>query len=93
MNWQPMATAPHDGEKFWGLVGEDAIAMFWHPTFDAYISAFRRMTMAHGYTIDGKDFKDHSPTIHHPTHWAPLDLPTTKSLLNADERAALADLI
>lgn len=59
--------------RFWGRVGDDAIAMFWHEGFGEFISQFNRMTMAPGYTIDGQPFKDHSPVIHRPTHW--LDLP------------------
>ena len=70
--WQPIATAPRDGTRFWGLVGEDALAMMWHPTFAAFVSSWRRMEMAPGYTIDGQTFKDHSPVEHRPTHWQPL---------------------
>lgn len=73
--WKDINTAPKDGTRFWGLVGDDAIAMFWHETFDAFVSSFRRMTMAPGYTIDGKASKDHSPTIHKPKHWMPLQEP------------------
>lgn len=63
---------PRDGTKFWGKVGEDAIAMFWHPDFGEFISSFRRMTMAPGYTINGKPYEDHSPTIHKPEAWMPI---------------------
>jgi hypothetical protein len=73
--WQPIETAPKDGTKFWGLNGEDAIAMFWHPGFGEFVSGFHRMTMAAGYTIDGQPFKDHSPEVHSPSHWMPLPEP------------------
>lgn len=72
VEWLDISTAPRDGTRFWGNVGDDAIAMFWHPEFEAFVSYFRRMTMAPGYMIDGKSTKDHSPVIHHPTHWTPI---------------------
>jgi hypothetical protein len=73
MFWQSVETAPRDGTQFWGLVGDDAISMSWHPTFNAFVSSFRRMTLAPGYTFeDGATFQDHSPTIHEPSLWAPL---------------------
>ena len=68
---EPMATAPKDGTRFRGKVGDDLIAMFWHPEFNAFVSSFRRMTMAPGYTINGKAYEDHSPTIHEPSAWVP----------------------
>lgn len=70
--WQPIETAPRDGEKFWGLIGDDAIAMLWHPGFGAFVSRWRRMIMAPGYTFNGKSEEDHSPTIHEPSHWMPM---------------------
>lgn len=73
--WHTMETAPRDGTKFWGLIENDCIAMFWHPGFERFVSSFRRMTMAAGYTINGKSFEDHSPTTHDPKYWKPLDLP------------------
>lgn len=69
--WRPIETAPKDGSKFWGNVDEDAIAMFWHEGFGEFVSSFRRLTMAEGYTIDGASCQDHSPEIHKPTHWMP----------------------
>lgn len=77
---QPIETAPRDGTKFWGICGPDAIAMFWHPTFNAFVSRFRRMTMAPGLLIDGEPFKDHSPVIHEPKTW----LPISKYVLDGD---------
>lgn len=71
--WQPISSAPKDGTRFWGDDGDDAIAMFWHPKFEAFVSSFRRMTLAKGMTFDdGMATSDHSPVIHHPTHWQPL---------------------
>jgi hypothetical protein len=67
--WKDIATAPRDETRFWGRVGEDAIAMVWHPGFAAFVSSWRRMDMAAGYTIDGQRYKDHSPVVHRPTHW------------------------
>jgi hypothetical protein len=75
MEWQPIETAPKDGTQFWGRVGDDAIAMTWHKSFDAFVSSWRRMTMAPGYTIDGLAYKDHSPRTHTPTAWMPLPPP------------------
>jgi hypothetical protein len=71
-----MSTAPRDGSKFWGLVGEDAIAMFWHEGFGEFVSSFRRMTMAPGYLVNGKPYEDHSPVIHKPRAWLPMPAPT-----------------
>ncbi|WGD31312.1 hypothetical protein AncyloWKF20_05660 [Ancylobacter sp. WKF20] len=68
----PMHTAPRDGTPFWGIVGNDAIAMVWHEGFAAFVSSWHRMTMAPGLTIDGKDYRDHSPVTHEPRGWLPL---------------------
>lgn len=76
--WKPIESAPKDGTKFWGRVGEDALAMFWHPGFGEFVTSFRRMEMAPGYTIDGAPFKDHSPEIRNPTAWQPLPPPPEK---------------
>lgn len=70
--WQPIETAPKDGSRFWGKVGDDAIAMLWHEGFGEFVSSWRVMTMAPGYTIDGKASKEHSPEIHKPEAWMPL---------------------
>jgi len=76
--WQPISTAPKDGTKFWGRSGEDAIAMFWHPKFNAFVSSFRIMTMHNGCTFaDGSTEREHSPEAHEPTHWMPLPAPPT----------------
>lgn len=72
MEWQPIEMAPKDGTRFWGKVGDDAIAMLWHEGFNAFVSRWNRMTMADGYTIDGKSFSDHSPEVHHPKVWMPM---------------------
>lgn len=73
--WQSKETAPKDGSRFWGKVDDDAIAMFWHPKFEAFVSSFRRMTMAPGYTIDDEPYSDHSPDIQEPEAWMPLPSP------------------
>ena len=70
--WQSIETAPKDGTRFWGNVDDDAIAMLWHDGFGEFVSSWRRMEMAAGYTIDGAAYKDHSPVIHKPSHWMPL---------------------
>lgn len=70
--WKKIETAPKDGSKFWGKVGDDAIAMFWHSGFGEFVSSFRRIQMAPGYTIDGQAFKDHSPEVHKPSAWMPI---------------------
>jgi len=69
---RPMETAPRDGTPFWGIVGPDAIHMLWHADFQAFVSSWRRMTMAKGYLIDGAPYKDHSPVVHKPVAWTPL---------------------
>lgn len=66
---QPMETAPRDASRFWGLEDDNLISMLWHPDFQAFVSSWRRMEMAPGYTIDGKTFSDHSPVVHHPRAW------------------------
>lgn len=72
--WRDMATAPRDGEKFWGLIGDNAIAMFWHDGFGEFITGYRRMSLARGLTFEetGLPYKDHSPEIQTPTGWLPL---------------------
>ena len=73
--WQPIETALKDGTPFWGKVGDDAIRMFWHPKFNAFVRSFRRMMMAPGYTFNGEAVHDHSPDVYEPTHWQPLPEP------------------
>ncbi len=73
--WQPIDTAPKNGTRFWGKIDDDAIAMLWHEGFEAFVSSWRRMTMAEGFTVDGKSFKDHSPEIQRPTAWMPIPPP------------------
>jgi len=70
--WQPIETAPKDGTRFWGAVGDDAIAMFWHPEFSEFVSSFRRMTYAPQF---GGTSHDHSPVVHRPARWMPLPEP------------------
>lgn len=80
MTWQPIEMAPKDGTKFWGEVDEDAIAMFWHPTFSEFISSYRVMTMHNGWTFeDGSKSQAHSPEIHKPTRWMPLPAPPVEA--------------
>lgn len=72
MTWQPLETAPKDGTRFWGKVDEDAIAMFWMEEFEAFVSSYRRMVMAPGYTINGQPYQNHSPVCHSPEAWMPI---------------------
>ena len=76
---QPIETAPRDGSKFLGQCGENFISMFWHPELKVFCSSFRRMHMAEGYTINGKQYEDHSPVIHEPTAWIPAPPETTNA--------------
>jgi hypothetical protein len=71
--WHPISTAPRDGTRFWGNVDDDAIAMCWHEGFAAFVSSWRRMELALGYTCadTGLSYRDHSPVKHNPTHWQP----------------------
>ena len=85
---QPIETAPKDGTKFWGIIDDDAIAMFWHEGFGEFVSSFRRMTMAPGYTINGKTFEDHSPEIHKPKFWMPLPPSPQSPALEAESGEA-----
>ena len=71
-----METAPKDGRWFWGLCDHtDAVFMCWHPAFDAFVSGWRRMSMAKGWTINGQSEEDHSPDVCHPSHWTEACLP------------------
>jgi hypothetical protein len=73
--WQPIETAPRDGSKFWGKIDDDAVTMFWMEEFNGFVSSYRQMVMAAGYTVDGGPFKNHSPQYHTPSHWMPLPSP------------------
>lgn len=83
--WQDIATAPRDGTRiigaFWSICWADShrkgdvVACWWQPEFDAFISSCRQMTMAEGYTINGKTSELHSPTVEPITHWMPLPPP------------------
>lgn len=74
--WQPIETAPRDGTRFWGLIDDDAIAMFWHPGFGEFVSSYRQMTMHNGWTFENGDkTQDHSPVVHKPGAWMPLPSP------------------
>lgn len=83
--WQTIESAPKDGTRFWGNDGDDAIAMFWHPQFEQFVSRFNRMMMAPGYTINGKTFEDHHPTTHEPTHWMPMSKPPVSDPARSEE--------
>ena len=80
--WQPIETAPREGDNRM-IIGADysrdgrghIFRCWWQPEFGAWISGARLMTMASGYTIDGKSSKLHSPEIETPTHWTPLPEP------------------
>ena len=81
-DWQPIETAPRDGTKIIGayFTGErerrgDIAAVWWQPEFEAFISSCRMMTMAKGYTINGKQSELHSPEIESVSHWIPLPEP------------------
>ena len=78
MEWQDIKTAPRDGRLIIAAAfGRDGFAerAWWQPEFDAWITSCRQIVMAHGYTIDGKSSKLHSPHIVNPTHWMPLPDP------------------
>jgi hypothetical protein len=73
MQWRPIdESTPRDGTLFWGRIDDDAIAMQWHPHFEAFVSSWREMTFAPAY---GGGSQLHSPVTHAPTHWKPLDAP------------------
>lgn len=75
--WLNMDSAPRGlDDWFWGLVGRDAVYMCWHPRFEAFVSSWRVVKLAPGYTFsDGGTEDEHSPIIHHPSMWRPAELP------------------
>lgn len=46
--------------------------MFWMEEFDGFVSSYRQMIMAPGYTVDGQPYKNHSPSYHTPSAWMPI---------------------
>lgn len=71
--WRPIDGAPRDGERIWGKVGDDAVAMLWHPKFQAWVSSWRQMALPNGHKFEtGSSFLEHSPTVHHPDAWMPM---------------------
>lgn len=87
--WQTIDTAPKDGTTiiggYFGLKWEDShsngdlVRCWYQPEFDAFISSCRQMTMAPGYTINGKASELHSPVIEPVSHWMPLPPPPNPS--------------
>lgn len=84
--WRPIHTAPKDGSKFWGSVGDDAVSMFWHADFGEFVTGFRRMALARGMIFEetGLSYKDHSPEIQHPIAWQPRPATPATGSLNHD---------
>ena len=85
--WRDMSSAPKDGTRITGLNRRHGrvFLCWWQPEFDAWISGARVMTMAPGYTIDGKSEKLHSPETVEPTHWMPFSLPALDGSGGGDE--------
>jgi Lar family restriction alleviation protein len=91
-DWRPISTAPKDGTPiigaFWSIRWADShrkgdvVKCWYQPEFEAFISSCRQMTMAPGYTIDGKESELHSPVIEPVTHWMPLSTPSEGSQAN-----------
>lgn len=76
--WQPIETAPKDGKPIVAVhhrYYSDWHVVWWQPEFEDFISSCREMTMAPGYTINGKTRELHSPVTHSLTHWMPLPEP------------------
>lgn len=83
--WRPIETAPKDGTtiigaRFSGYRDErfGATELWYEDTFKEFIKSCRQITMADGYTINGKVSELHSPEIYKPTHWMPLPPPPPK---------------
>jgi hypothetical protein len=80
--WEPIESAPKDGTRIIGArFGRyfRLALMWWQPEFEAWISSACLMTMAPGYTVDGKSEKLHSPEIENPTHWMVFPSPPKES--------------
>jgi hypothetical protein len=80
--WRPIESAPKDGTRIIGArFGRyfRLALMWWQPEFEAWISSACLMTMAPGYTVDGKSEKLHSPEIENPTHWMVFPAPPKES--------------
>jgi hypothetical protein len=90
--WQDISTAPKDGTPiigaFWSIRWADShrkgdvVRCWYQPEFEAFISSCRQMTMAPGYTINGKESELHSPVVEPITHWMPLPAPPVGSQAN-----------
>lgn len=74
IDWAPQDGTPILGADFHNYRGRGGrpTRIWWQPEFAAWISGARVMTMAAGYTIDGKSEHMHSPEIFEPTHFMHL---------------------